>query len=242
MTVKPDLNVAELFYELNLTPRIKLMPSGDLLPFLNWWNGRFSMFGNLNDILRLTVRPGSNVELFCELNLLPRIGNVKWYPTWHSKAWGVVVWLTEDWQARYKGRTSHELNLIPWLKLTTKAWPLNQALQSSGEHFAITTSPHWPCTRPLFKLMRHSINYISYLLLFSASVPSPAPPQAPAAPPPPPPPAPAPTSPPPKTEVRGALLSSISSFSKSGLKKTVTVDKSAPKIWDRPISRIGQLL
>ena len=128
------------------------------------------MFGTLDDILRLTVRPGSNVELFCELNLLPRIGNLKLYPTWHSKAWGVVVWLTEDWQARYKGRTSHELNLIPRLKLTTKAWPFNQALQS--EHFAITTSPHWPCTRPFVQINAsfYQLHFLFFIIFSLGSI------------------------------------------------------------------------
>ncbi|ESO84344.1 hypothetical protein LOTGIDRAFT_207280 [Lottia gigantea] len=67
----------------------------------------------------------------------------------------------------------------------------------------------------------------------AAPVP-PSPPAVAAAPPPPPPPGPpmrsvsAPAGG--NTEGRGALLSSISSFSKGGLKKTKTVDKSGPRI------------
>lgn len=68
--------------------------------------------------------------------------------------------------------------------------------------------------------------------------PSPAPPPPPLAPGPPPPPLaappppPAPSSAPPPSgdKTRGALLGSISSFKKGGLKKTVTVDKSKPKV------------
>jgi len=68
--------------------------------------------------------------------------------------------------------------------------------------------------------------------------PSPAPPPPPLAPGPPPPPSaappppPAPSSAPPPSgeKSRGALLGSISSFSKGGLKKVVTVDKSKPKV------------
>ncbi|XP_052780068.1 PX domain-containing protein kinase-like protein isoform X2 [Mya arenaria] len=66
------------------------------------------------------------------------------------------------------------------------------------------------------------------------AAPPPPPPGGTAPPPPPPGPAPtqggAPPPPPPSSEGRGALLSSISGFSKGGLKKAVTVDKSAPKL------------
>ncbi|EDO48255.1 predicted protein [Nematostella vectensis] len=63
----------------------------------------------------------------------------------------------------------------------------------------------------------------------SAKKPPAAPPPPVAAPPPPvsPPP---PAAAPPKTEGRGALLSSISGFSKTGLKKAMTNDRSAPKV------------
>ncbi|XP_074644463.1 PX domain-containing protein kinase-like protein isoform X2 [Tubulanus polymorphus] len=61
--------------------------------------------------------------------------------------------------------------------------------------------------------------------------PPPPPPATPAAPVPPPPAPTTPTSPPPVSGGgRHQLLSSISGFSKSGLKKAVTVDKSAPRI------------
>ncbi|XP_078677609.1 PX domain-containing protein kinase-like protein isoform X2 [Branchiostoma floridae x Branchiostoma belcheri] len=73
----------------------------------------------------------------------------------------------------------------------------------------------------------------------SSGAPSPVPPPAPAAPPPPPPgpqggpppPPPAAGPPPPmpsSSGERGALLNSICGFSKAGLKKAVTVDKSGP--------------
>ena len=65
----------------------------------------------------------------------------------------------------------------------------------------------------------------------------PPPPPAPIAPPPPPPgaPPPPPVAPPPSgagnnNQARTALLGSITSFQKGGLKKTVTVDKSKPKV------------
>ncbi|XP_069101211.1 PX domain-containing protein kinase-like protein isoform X1 [Argopecten irradians] len=67
----------------------------------------------------------------------------------------------------------------------------------------------------------------------AAGVPPPPPPPptgAPAPPPPPPPAAPSGNVPPPATGQRGALLSSINSFKKGGLKKCVTVDKSGPKL------------
>jgi len=89
------------------------------------------------------------------------------------------------------------------------------------------------------------IESISPAAPVSTSPPAPAPP-APAAPPPPPPPsngpspppppppasAPPPSSsaPPPASAARGALLGSITGFKKGGLKKTTTVDKSAPRI------------
>ncbi|RUS82137.1 hypothetical protein EGW08_010111 [Elysia chlorotica] len=72
-----------------------------------------------------------------------------------------------------------------------------------------------------------------------AAPPAPPPPAAVSSPPPPPPSAPPPASappppPPPSSAAagssRGALLSSISGFSKSGLKKAVTNDRSAPKV------------
>ena len=62
------------------------------------------------------------------------------------------------------------------------------------------------------------------------SVPGPpGPPPPPSTAPAPPPPAPS-SAPPPSSSGRGALLSSITGFQKGGLKKTVTVDKSAPKL------------
>ncbi|XP_031561283.1 PX domain-containing protein kinase-like protein [Actinia tenebrosa] len=65
----------------------------------------------------------------------------------------------------------------------------------------------------------------------AAPTPSaPPPPQAPTAPPPPATQQPARSTPPPSSQGRGALLSSISSFKKGGLKKAVTVDKSKPKL------------
>nr|XP_022297327.1 PX domain-containing protein kinase-like protein isoform X2 [Crassostrea virginica] len=74
----------------------------------------------------------------------------------------------------------------------------------------------------------------------SSSVPAAPPPPAPAAPPPPPAPgAPPPPAPPPPAkaapapapqEGRAALLGSINNFSKKGLKKAVTNDRSAPKV------------
>ncbi|KAL3852603.1 hypothetical protein ACJMK2_016222 [Sinanodonta woodiana] len=72
-----------------------------------------------------------------------------------------------------------------------------------------------------------------------SSVPSGASPAPPPPPPPPPPAAPPlpppgnsalPPPPPPVSGERGALLSSIANFRKGGLKKTETIDKSAPKI------------
>lgn len=82
----------------------------------------------------------------------------------------------------------------------------------------------------------------SFLLLIflGTSVPAAPPPPAPAAPPPPPAPgAPPPPAPPPPGNsapaaapppARAALLGSIAGFSKKGLKKAVTNDRSAPKV------------
>ncbi|CAG2221955.1 PXK [Mytilus edulis] len=63
-----------------------------------------------------------------------------------------------------------------------------------------------------------------------APPPPPPPPGAPAPPPPPPPTSGPAAPPPPASNERGALLGSIQNFSKGGLKKAVTVDKSAPKV------------
>ncbi|XP_062593709.1 PX domain-containing protein kinase-like protein isoform X1 [Saccostrea cucullata] len=59
---------------------------------------------------------------------------------------------------------------------------------------------------------------------------APPPPAAPGAPRPPAPPAPGKMAPPPPQDGRAALLGSINNFSKGGLKKTVTNDRSAPKV------------